>query len=50
MQRTGVFMGVRPTNDYMTRPKEEWIHDEEGPMANPYTDLKAKTLFQVVYG
>ena len=42
MQRTGVFMGVRPTNDYMTRPKEEWIHDEEGPMANPYTDLKAK--------
>ncbi|MCY1598651.1 Ig-like domain-containing protein [Staphylococcus pettenkoferi] len=42
MQRTGVFMGVRPTNDYMTRPKEEWIHDEEGPMTNPYTDLKAK--------
>ncbi|WP_145115520.1 Ig-like domain-containing protein [Staphylococcus argensis] len=42
MQRTGVFMGVRPTNDYMTRPKEEWIHDEEGPMSNPYTDLKAK--------
>ena len=42
MQRTGVFMGVRPTTDYMTRPKEEWIHDEEGPMTNPYTDLKAK--------
>ena len=42
MQRTGVFMGVRPTNDYMTRPKNEWIHDEEGPIANPTVNLKAK--------
>ena len=42
MQRTGVFMGVRPTNDYMTRPKNEWIHDEEGPISNPTVNLKAK--------
>ncbi|MEJ7550153.1 Rib/alpha-like domain-containing protein, partial [Staphylococcus hominis] len=30
MQRTGIFMGVEPDGEYMTRPKSEWIHDTQG--------------------
>ncbi|MDE9789494.1 Rib/alpha-like domain-containing protein [Staphylococcus delphini] len=35
MQRTGVFMGVIPTNDYMTTDPSKWIQDNEGPISNP---------------
>ncbi len=35
MQRTGVFMGVIPTNDYMTTDTSNWIQDNEGPISNP---------------
>ncbi|ETJ97507.1 LPXTG cell wall anchor domain protein [Propionimicrobium sp. BV2F7] len=38
MQRTAVFMYTMP-NDYMTRPKAEWIHDEKGALTAPATDL-----------
>lgn len=34
MQRTAVFMYTMP-NDYMTRPKAEWIHDEKGALTAP---------------
>ncbi|TBR31782.1 hypothetical protein EWV36_04175 [Staphylococcus pseudintermedius] len=34
MQRTGIFMGVIPTNDYMTTDKQ-LIQDNEGPISNP---------------
>ncbi|PNZ33499.1 adhesin, partial [Staphylococcus hominis subsp. hominis] len=30
MQRTGIFMGVEPDGEYMTRPQSEWIHDTQG--------------------
>ncbi|MGX0742738.1 Rib/alpha/Esp surface antigen-like repeat protein, partial [Staphylococcus hominis] len=30
MQRTGIFMGVEPDGEYMTRPKSDWIHDTQG--------------------
>ncbi|WP_438861359.1 Rib/alpha-like domain-containing protein [Mammaliicoccus sciuri] len=42
MQRTGIYMGVKPTNDYMTTDKSNWIHDEEGPISSPAVDTKAK--------
>ncbi len=35
MQRTGIFMGVIPTNDYMTTDTSNWIQDNEGPISNP---------------
>ncbi|HEC2156084.1 TPA: YPDG domain-containing protein [Staphylococcus delphini] len=35
MQRTGVFMGVIPTNDYMTTDPSKWVQDNEGPISNP---------------
>lgn len=30
MQRTGIFMGIEPDGEYMTRPQSEWIHDTQG--------------------
>ncbi|WP_239724478.1 YSIRK-type signal peptide-containing protein, partial [Mammaliicoccus sp. R-M62] len=42
MQRTGIFMGIKSGNDYMTNDKSEWIHDEQGPLSSPAVDLKAK--------
>ncbi|PTK36714.1 Rib/alpha-like domain-containing protein, partial [Staphylococcus hominis] len=30
MQRTGIFMAVKPEGNYMTKPENEWIHDEKG--------------------
>ncbi|PCF35161.1 adhesin [Staphylococcus delphini] len=35
MQRTGIFMGVIPTNNYMTTDPSKWIQDNEGPISNP---------------
>ncbi|MFP4879824.1 Rib/alpha-like domain-containing protein [Mammaliicoccus sciuri] len=42
MQRTGIFMGVKYNNDYMTKDKSKWIHDEKGPIGSPWVDLNAK--------
>ncbi|MFT2142338.1 YSIRK-type signal peptide-containing protein [Mammaliicoccus sciuri] len=42
MQRTGIYMGVKPINDYMTTDKSKWIHDEQGLLNSPAVDLKAK--------
>ncbi|MBA8760208.1 YSIRK-type signal peptide-containing protein, partial [Staphylococcus schleiferi subsp. coagulans] len=42
MQRTGVFMGVRPTNDYVTKDRQEWIHDEQGPIKNIAVSTNAR--------
>ncbi|UXS75833.1 Rib/alpha-like domain-containing protein [Staphylococcus chromogenes] len=35
MQRTGIFMSIVPTNNYMTR--DNWIVDNQGPLTNPST-------------
>ncbi|MEJ7542320.1 YSIRK-type signal peptide-containing protein [Staphylococcus intermedius] len=35
MQRTGIFMGVVPTNDYLTTDNSEWIQDDLGAIENP---------------
>ena len=35
MQRTGIYMGVKPSSDYMTTSKDQWIHDTQGPISNP---------------
>ncbi|WP_281183368.1 Rib/alpha-like domain-containing protein, partial [Staphylococcus schleiferi] len=42
MQRTGVFMGVRPTNDYVTKERQDWIHDEQGPINNIAVSTNAR--------
>ena len=42
MQRTGIYMGVKPTSDYMTTSKDQWIHDTQGPISNAATNTKAK--------
>ncbi|WP_185958013.1 Rib/alpha-like domain-containing protein [Staphylococcus chromogenes] len=35
MQRTGIFMSIVPTNNYMTT--NNWIVDNQGPLTNPST-------------
>ncbi|WP_198647858.1 Rib/alpha-like domain-containing protein [Staphylococcus chromogenes] len=35
MQRTGIFMSIVPTNNYMTT--DNWIVDNQGPLTNPST-------------
>ncbi|MCU5747113.1 Rib/alpha-like domain-containing protein, partial [Staphylococcus sp. SQ8-PEA] len=42
MQRTGIFMGVKPANSYMTRPKKDWINDKLGPIGSPAVNLSAR--------
>ncbi|WP_390894808.1 Rib/alpha-like domain-containing protein, partial [Staphylococcus haemolyticus] len=42
MQRTGIYMGVKPTSDYMTTSKDQWIHDTQGPISNAAVNTKAK--------
>ncbi|PTI73309.1 hypothetical protein BU064_13910, partial [Staphylococcus succinus] len=42
MQRTGVYMGIEPSNNYMTTDDAQWIHDEEGPLSNPSVSLNAR--------
>ncbi|TJX86478.1 YSIRK-type signal peptide-containing protein, partial [Staphylococcus haemolyticus] len=42
MQRTGIYMGVKPSSDYMTTSKDQWIHDTQGPISNPAVNTKAK--------
>ncbi|HHU6751461.1 TPA: Rib/alpha-like domain-containing protein, partial [Staphylococcus pseudintermedius] len=42
MQRTGIFMGVIPTNDYMTTDTSKWIQDDEGPISNPAVTSKGE--------
>ncbi|PTK65233.1 adhesin, partial [Staphylococcus borealis] len=42
MQRTGIYMGVKPTSDYMTTSKDKWIHDTQGPISNPAVNTKAE--------
>ena len=35
-------MGVKPSSDYMTTSKDQWIHDTQGPISNPAVNTKAK--------
>ncbi|MBV5137250.1 Rib/alpha-like domain-containing protein [Staphylococcus chromogenes] len=35
MQRTGIYMSIVPTNNYMTT--DNWIVDNQGPLTNPST-------------
>ncbi|PTI37568.1 adhesin, partial [Staphylococcus succinus] len=42
MQRTGIYMGIEPSNNYMTTDDTQWIHDEEGPLSNPSVSLNAR--------
>ena len=42
MQRTGIYMGVKPSSDYMTTSKDQWIHDTQGPISNAAVNTKAK--------
>ncbi|WP_114602653.1 Ig-like domain-containing protein [Staphylococcus sp. EZ-P03] len=42
MQRTGIFMAVKPTSGYMTTPEAEQIHDTEGPISAPSVSLNTK--------
>ncbi|MGY6603651.1 Rib/alpha-like domain-containing protein [Actinotignum sanguinis] len=41
MQRTAVFMYTDP-NDYLTRPKNEWIHDDKGALPDPAVTLSTR--------
>ncbi|WP_148304098.1 Rib/alpha-like domain-containing protein [Actinotignum schaalii] len=41
MQRTAVFMYTDP-NDYLTRPKNEWVNDEKGPLTDPAVTLSTR--------
>ncbi|MCT1635678.1 YPDG domain-containing protein, partial [Corynebacterium pseudodiphtheriticum] len=40
MQRTALFMTTKPKGEYMTRPRSEWKHDNEGPLSNPGTTIR----------
>ncbi|RZI05731.1 YSIRK-type signal peptide-containing protein, partial [Staphylococcus condimenti] len=42
MQRTGIYMTVKPTSGYMTKPDAEQIHDTLGPINAPSVNLAAK--------
>ena len=35
-------MGVKPSSDYMTTSKDQWIHDTQGPISNPPEIRKLK--------
>ncbi|MGJ9593517.1 Rib/alpha-like domain-containing protein [Actinotignum sp. GS-2025b] len=41
MQRTAVFMYTDP-NDYLTRPKNEWVNDDKGPLTDPAVTLSTR--------
>ncbi|MDU0491696.1 Rib/alpha-like domain-containing protein, partial [Staphylococcus haemolyticus] len=42
MQRTGIYMGIKPNDGYMTKDRSQWIHDEQGPIKAPAVSLGAK--------
>ncbi|MEJ7508930.1 hypothetical protein ACUW90_002375 [Staphylococcus simulans] len=42
MQRTGIYMAIQPSNDYMTTDQTTWIHDTEGSLSNPSVSLSAE--------
>ena len=40
MQRAALFMTTKPKGEYMTRPRNEWKQDNEGPVSNPGATLR----------
>ncbi|MHD0396798.1 Rib/alpha-like domain-containing protein [Staphylococcus simulans] len=42
MQRTGIFMAVKPTGGYMEKDAADQIHDTAGPISSPSVNLNAK--------
>uniref|UniRef100_UPI000E5D0A44 Rib/alpha-like domain-containing protein n=3 Tax=Staphylococcus cornubiensis TaxID=1986155 RepID=UPI000E5D0A44 len=42
MQRTGIFMAVVPSNNYLTTDTSKWIQDNEGTISNPAVTSKGE--------